>query len=101
MPKLYVYLGIAIYFWTNEHEPIHVHGGCDKRLCKAEIITVNGKVSAIKFKNMAGKNGLDPDELANFKDFVNEKAAEIVEKWAEVFLWHKKIKCQVITKKVK
>jgi hypothetical protein len=26
MPKLYEYLGIIIFFYSNEHEPIHVHG---------------------------------------------------------------------------
>ena len=26
MPKLYEYLGIVVYFYSNEHEPIHVHG---------------------------------------------------------------------------
>jgi len=103
MPKLYIYLGIAIFFYSNEHEPIHIHGGCanNSRLCKAEIITSNGKVSSIKFKNLAGNKGLSPDELANFQEFVNAKAAEIVEKWAEAFLWHKNLKCQVITQKVK
>lgn len=25
MPKLYEYLGIIIYFWSKEHEPIHVY----------------------------------------------------------------------------
>ena len=26
MPKLFEYLGIVILFYSNEHEPIHVHG---------------------------------------------------------------------------
>ena len=26
MPKIYVYLGIVILFYSNEHEPVHVHG---------------------------------------------------------------------------
>lgn len=26
MPKIYEYLGIMIMFYSNEHEPIHVHG---------------------------------------------------------------------------
>ena len=26
MPKIYEYLGILIYFYSNEHEPVHVHG---------------------------------------------------------------------------
>ena len=26
MPKIFEYLGITIMFYSNEHEPIHVHG---------------------------------------------------------------------------
>ena len=26
MPKLYEYFGLVIFFYSNEHEPIHVHG---------------------------------------------------------------------------
>jgi hypothetical protein len=25
MPKIFEYLGILIFFYSNEHEPIHVH----------------------------------------------------------------------------
>ena len=44
MPKLYEYLGILVLFYSNEHEPIHVHGQCQGRESKAELIVENGKV---------------------------------------------------------
>jgi len=47
MPKLYEYLGIIIFFWSNEHEPIHVHGEYQGRESKAEIIVEDGKVVRI------------------------------------------------------
>jgi Domain of unknown function (DUF4160) len=25
MPKIFEYLGIILFFYSNEHEPIHVH----------------------------------------------------------------------------
>ena len=25
MPKIYEYFGLIFYFYTNEHEPMHVH----------------------------------------------------------------------------
>ena len=25
MPKLYEYFGLVVFFYANEHEPIHVH----------------------------------------------------------------------------
>ena len=39
MPKIYEYLGLIILFHSNEHEPIHVHGKCQGRENKAELIT--------------------------------------------------------------
>jgi len=89
-----------VYFPTGQKSKF-LSFADNSRLCKAEISTKNGKVSSITFKNLAGNKGLAPDELANFKEFVNAKAAEIVEKWADAFLWHKNLKTQIISKKVK
>ncbi len=55
MPKLYEYLGILIFFYSNEHEPIHVHARKGEYESKAEIIVVNGKVNEIVISNIKGK----------------------------------------------
>jgi len=47
MPKLYEYLGIIIFFYSNEHEPVHVHGRYADFENKAEIILANGFVKNI------------------------------------------------------
>jgi Domain of unknown function (DUF4160) len=44
MPKLYEYFGIIVLFYSNEHEPIHVHGKCQGRESKAELIIANARV---------------------------------------------------------
>jgi len=44
MPKLYEYFGLVILFYSNEHEPIHVHGKYQGSESKAEIIIVDGKI---------------------------------------------------------
>jgi hypothetical protein len=54
MPNIFEYLGILIFFYSNEHEPIHVHGkkaGCES---KAEFYIINGIVSEIKISNVKG-----------------------------------------------
>ena len=63
MPKLYEYLGIVVYFYTNEHDPIHVHGQCDGRESKAEIILENGRVVRIVVGVVAGKRSLEGQKL--------------------------------------
>ncbi|HCG5141951.1 TPA: DUF4160 domain-containing protein, partial [Vibrio parahaemolyticus] len=37
MPKIYEYLGIVLFFYSNEHEPIHIHGKFQGKESKAEI----------------------------------------------------------------
>ena len=99
MPKLFEYLGIIIFFYSNEHEPIHVHGKHNGRETKAEIHFYNGSVKKVSLKDK-GK-GLEPGKRAEFEKFVNSYAEDIVEKWVDYFIMKKPIKCKTITKKVK
>jgi hypothetical protein len=54
MPKIFEYLGILIFFYSNEHEPIHVHGKKGEFESKAEFNIVNGEISEIKITNITG-----------------------------------------------
>ena len=51
MPKLYEYFGLVVFFYANEHEPIHVHGEFQGSHARAEVILKNGKVLRIVFSN--------------------------------------------------
>jgi hypothetical protein len=55
MPKLYEYFGLVVFFFANEHEPIHVHGRFEAAHARAEIILKEGKVLKIVFSNVRGK----------------------------------------------
>jgi hypothetical protein len=44
MPKLYEYLGIIVLFYSNEHEPVHVHGKYQGREMRAELVIRDGRV---------------------------------------------------------
>lgn len=55
MPKLFEYFGLIILFYSNEHDPIHVHGKFQDKESKAEIEIINGKIVKISFKNVKGK----------------------------------------------
>ena len=49
MPKIFEYLGILIFFYSNEHEPIHVHGKYDGFVkVKPSFILLMGKLSKLK-----------------------------------------------------
>ena len=88
-------------FYSNEHEPIHVHGKSMGRESKAEIIFRQGKLSEIRYINVRGKRRLNPSELQSFKDLVNAKAYEIRKKWIDFFVDNNPIECENITRKLK
>ncbi len=58
MPKIYEYLGIVMFFYSNEHKPIHIHGQRGSSESKAEFIIVDGKILEIKISNVSGRKPL-------------------------------------------
>lgn len=100
MPKLYEYLGIIIFFYSNEHEPIHVHARKGEYESKAEIIVVNGNIEEIIITNMKGRKPLKGKELNNLKIFLEHYADDIVDKWIDYFVYHREIDFEKITQKL-
>ena len=101
MPNIFEYLGILIFFYPNEHEPIHVHGkkaGCES---KAEFYIINGIVSEIKISNVRGIKPLTGRDLKDFEDFLEQYAEKIIEKWISYFVYHKDVDFERISKKIK
>lgn len=101
MPKLFEYLGIVIMFYSNEHEPIHVHGKYQGMESKAEIVLENGKVVSVIIKDVRGRKPLEPSKQKDFKEFVETFADQIVQRWVDYFVYHKSLKCIKIEGKVK
>jgi hypothetical protein len=101
MPKIFEYFGIVFFFYSNEHEPIHVHGNYAGKECKAEIIIVNGKIIKIAIKKVTGKKPLSGQQLKDFELVVKNYADEIVQKWVDYFVLHKDIKFKKIKTKLK
>ena len=100
MPKLYEYLGIIIFFYSNEHEPVHVHGRHGDRESKIEIIIKNGVVQGIKLQRVPGKKPLAASQSKSFKKLVTVLADEIVQSWVNYFVYHKKIVAKKIAGKI-
>jgi hypothetical protein len=70
MPKIFEYLGILIFFYSNEHDPIHVHGRYDGLESKAEFYIVDGKIVEIKIKTIKGVKPLMGGKLKDFEVFL-------------------------------
>lgn len=101
MPKLYEYLGIIVLFYSNEHEPIHVHGRCQERESKAELVLEHGKVVDIVYSSVKGRRALKKAELKSFRILIEHYADEIVQKWIDYFVLHKPIVTQTLTQRIR
>jgi hypothetical protein len=96
MPKLYEYLGIVVFFYSNEHEPVHVHGRYGEYESKIELVIKGGLIQKLKLQRVPGKKPLPRGQSREFKKLVNTFGDEIVQSWVNYFVYHKKI----VTKKI-
>ena len=90
MPKLYEYFGIIVFFYSNGHEPIHVHGRYGEFESKIEIVLKNGIVQGLKLQSVPDKKPLPTAQAKNFKKLATVLADEIVQSWVNYFVYHKK-----------
>lgn len=89
MPKLYEYFGLIVLFYANEHEPVYVHGKCQGRELRAEIIVIDGKIVELRYTTVAGRAPLELQERKYFEELISAKADDIVQKWIDFFVLHK------------
>ena len=67
MPKIFEYLGIVIFFYSNEHDPVHVHGRHQGRENRAKILIENGKIIGVEIESVKGRQPLPPAQLSDFR----------------------------------
>lgn len=101
MPKIFEYLGIDIYFYSNEHQPLHVHAKRGDAECKAEFIIKQGKIVEIRIKAVTNVKMLGNAHLRNFNAFLKSYSDQVVNKWIDFFVLKKKVSFEEITRKLK
>jgi hypothetical protein len=100
MPKIFEYFGFVFYFFSNEHEPIHVHvahGDCETIF---ELILENGLLMEIRRRNKKGVDPLPEKDAKTAEAFIQKYEANIVEKWINFFVLRKQVRCTNIKKKI-
>ena len=70
MPKIFEYFGFIFYFYSNEHEPIHVHVQHSGRESIFELIMMNGKLIEIKIREKSNSRALSEADKQVAKDFI-------------------------------
>ena len=100
-PKLLEYQGITVKFFSDEHEPIHVHCVYGEYQTKVELHVKDKKVVDIKYKKVKGYDPIPENKMKDVKDLIEEYKDEIVTDWINFFVYHTEVKVRKITKKLK
>lgn len=73
MPTLFIFLGFRFFFWSNEHDPVHVH------ISKGES---EAKYNVLEIK-MVENHGFKKNELRMIEAIIDENQHIIIERWNE------------------
>ena len=76
MPTIFKFFGMQFYFWSNEHEPIHIHVRKDRCLAK---FVIEPDIELIENK------GFKPQELRLAENIIEENKDVIVTNWKTYF----------------
>lgn len=99
MPKIYEYFGFIFFFYSNEHEPIHVHVLKGESDAVFDIILENGTLKEIKARK--GKRAaMSVQDIATAEAFVKKFYKQIIDKWINFFILKKAVRSTKITKRV-
>jgi hypothetical protein len=97
MAKIFQYLQYIIRFYSNDHLPIHVHVQLQQREVKVEFLITKDEVTLV-FKKVKGKTPLSESEAKEVAVFLKLYHKEIIAKWQTVFIYHEKVKCEIVKK---
>ena len=100
MPKIFEYFGFIFLFYSNEHEPIHVHVMKDEHEAIFEIILENGELVEIHRSTSSSRPPLSEKDAATAEAFVKKYYKNIVDKWVNFFIYKKRIRSTKVTKKL-
>jgi len=100
MPKIFEYFGFIFYFYSNEHEPIHVHvlhGGKESIF---DLIMMNGELVEICVREKKGAEPLPEKDKRTAEAFITKYHKNIIQKWVKFFVLKQSVRSTRINKKL-
>lgn len=100
MPKIFEYFGFIFYFYSNEHEPIHVHvlhGGKESIF---DLIMMNGELVDIQAREKKGAEPLPEKDKRTAEAFIRKYHKNIIDKWVKFFVLKQSVRSTNIRKKL-
>lgn len=101
MPTIYAYFGIIFKFYSNDHEPLHIHAIFGEYETIFDLFFSEGELERIEARNKPGKKALPQSKMVQARKFVEEYAYRISEKWYQFFVLKADIVLEKITKELK
>lgn len=100
MPKIYEYFGFIFYFYSNEHEPIHVHVKHGESESIFELIMMNGELERINIREKKGVNPLTDKDKRTAEAFIRKYSKNIIGKWVRFFVMKQQVRSTSIKSKI-
>lgn len=89
-----------LLFYSNEHEPIHVHvqhGGSESIF---ELIMMDGKLVEIRSREKKYVEPLSEKDKRTAEEFIRQYHKNIIEKWVKFFVLKQSVRSTSIKKKL-
>ncbi len=100
MPKIFEYFGFIFYFYSNEHEPIHVHVIHGDKENIFDLIMMDGELVKINMRTKKGVEALSDKDNRTAMAFIKKYHKNIIEKWIKFFVLKQRVRCTNIKKKL-
>lgn len=100
MPKIFEYFGFIFYFYSNEHEPIHVHVIHGDKESIFDLIIMKSELVEIRVRNKKGADPLSDKDRRTAEAFIQKYHKNIIEKWVKFFVLKQAIRSTNIKKKL-
>ncbi len=100
MPKIYEYFGFIFYFYSNEHEPIHVHVKHGDEECIFELIMMNGSLERINIREKHSVPPLSSKDKRIAEAFIRKYSKNIIDKWVRFFVMKQQVRSTNIKTKL-
>ena len=100
MPKIFEYFGFIFYFYSNEHEPIHVHVMHGAKESVFDLIMMDGELSEVRVREKKGAEPLPEKDKRTAEVFIHKYYKNIIDKWVKFFILKQAIRSTNIKKKL-
>ena len=100
MPKIFEYFGFIFYFYSNEHEPIHVHVLQGDKESVFELIMMDGILAEIRVREKKGAEPLPEKDKRTAEEFIKKYHKNIIQKWVKFFVLKQSVRSTRINKKL-